>query len=155
MRETFKLKNTKAIRKQMEEYLSTIVEMTAQEAGNMIKQMLIDNLEDWYSTYTPEVYNRTYEVLNAIKVSSIEKSRYRYYVEIYFDLDEISDSHQIMKTEYREAFPQIIEDGWTTPWGFSREGSHAFENLQNDIDHDLKERIKDFLDRHGYDVNFR
>ena len=156
MKVKFKINNTQAMEDMFREKIDEVSQEALAEMGRIIVKMLKDNIEVWYKTYDPIYYVRTKETLDAIKVRKIVNSPYMKYVEVYFDMSEISSHHEIVLTPQKDNFPFIIEKGWTMPNGVPRQGAHAFEDAYKELSSgEMRRRIYEFLRSKGYDVTFK
>ena len=156
MKVSFRLKDTKAMRDMLNAKANELSQSMLEEMGEIIIQMLKDNIDLWYDTYDPVFYKRTGEILDAIKVLKIVNQPNMKYVEVYFDMSEISAHHKIVLTPQKDSFPFIIEEGWTMPNGVPRQGAHAFEETYKELSSgEMRRKIYEFLRSKGYDVTFK
>ena len=159
MKANFKLKDTKAMRELMGNYLSNAGEIASYEAGMLVAEMIKKKINEWYDTYDPVFYNRSKEYLDAIEVVKVTSTKYRKNVEIQFNLDAMSyPQHKIMGTEYADTFPDKLEKGWIMPNGIEREGSHAFEETEKELSlsrSEFRRKIAAFLEGEGYTVDVK
>jgi len=155
-----KVKNTKAMMKALESMMGEICEVSAETAGELIRGMLKEKINDWYDGYTPDVYDRTGDLIDALEVTSVTKSsKYKYTVEVFLNLDKLridSHHHKILRSSKRDEFPQMIEEGWTMVNGVEREGSWAFKQVNGAMDSFyFAQKVKAYLQRQGYDIYFK
>ena len=153
----FKLKDTGAMDRILRAATNDISESILKEMGRLIVEEIQKNINLWYGTYTPILYDRTEDTLRAIKIFKIVDTSSMKYVEVFFDMNEVSSvTHEIAGTSQADLFPYIIEKGWTMPNGVPRQGAHAFEIVYNELDDGaLKVKIYEFLKVNGYDVTFK
>lgn len=77
-------------------HLDKTVEKSMWKIGEEIKEVLKFNVQQhWYNNYTPSAYDRTFQVLDSIKVKNVNKILNGYQVEIGFDYDMIAPASSI------------------------------------------------------------
>lgn len=153
--------------KQLEQVLLQSIAIGVEEIGKQIKEMLRKNVQElWYErSYTPTNYTRTFELIDSITVTDVERVPDGYQVVIYFDTDKINPYPPAQEGEWPRHqsitdgadvsayIPQWIEFGQNSPL-FSYEGVHAMQKTKEEVVDDdwIKKRIKDLLGVKGFTV---
>ena len=99
------------------------LQLISKDICEAVKEKLQDNLNKfWYSNYSPQSYQRTWELFDSITGIIRRDSRCNYTICIYFDSDKI---HAVEN-----------DNGWNFHMGFN---SEAFtESLVSSIEHGMK-----------------
>lgn len=94
---------------------------------------------NFYNKFSPELYSRTFEILNSITVFNIEKNGDLYTIKIAYDEDKINyypeenglwNKHADYNGEF--IMDYLVEYGWNHYYKGTHtqhEGSHAFEEM--------------------------
>jgi hypothetical protein len=143
------------------ELLENILQKIAEETVEYLKRY-VDIF--WYQTHYPTIYNRTYEMLNSVTHSNIEKVGNRFDVFIYFDASQITSQllgeglwNQHMGFDERiftVGLIDSVEQGNPSPYSpdYAREGIHMFEATDIWLDKEIPKIAKKIFKENGIDV---
>ena len=138
----YKFSNKEQLKKYLEKIAIDGLRYCAGRAEIMLKRLLKKRL---YDAYDQSMYDRTYELLNSISHSEvIKENNNSYYVEIYYDTDEIRSyprkedglfsykwgQHTSFDGEdTSEWIPLWIEEGTDNQY-YSHKGTHSIEDTK-------------------------
>lgn len=119
--------------KHLENTVNESLVPTAEIIRDLVKEYIQKNL---YEAYTPQSYNRTYELINSISVNKISNNTY----EIYYDVDKIfpyitttfwNQHASISEYDRSEYLPYYIERGTSKADGslFERKPLGAMQSI--------------------------
>lgn len=67
------------------------LQLIADDIAAAVKDKLKENLEkNWYSTYSPKSYFRTWDLFDSVTAEVTHDGRCNYYIQVYFDSAKIS-----------------------------------------------------------------
>ena len=102
--------------KQAHKILEQIRLNSLDDFAERVAENLQDNIKEmWYDAYTPEGYDRTYELLNSVGIRQTKAGR-----QVYIDEDSITNGG-------RQG-----GDGWTEHVGVTGERDDSFADMLND-----------------------
>ena len=62
------------------------LQLIADDIAAAVKDKLKENLEkNWYSTYSPKSYFRTWDLFDSVTAEVTHDGRFNYYIQVYFD----------------------------------------------------------------------
>lgn len=133
--------------------------------GEEIKGMLRSEVDAlWYRrAFTPQQYERTYQLLESISLSPVKKTNGEYWCKIYYDTDKIipMDGTETMPwTRHKsivdgessaEAIPAFIEYGNGDSPIYQYDGVHPVQNVRERLheDNHLLTRFKELFELKG------
>jgi len=124
----------------------------------------MDNLKKyWYDVYSPAIYPRTYQTLESIVSSNVNKNGDSIYVEIYYDISKIktfeyNDNRGITYEGHKNpaSMPYIVEDAKNFTTGHD-EPSYAMTRTikwmktKNEFENSIRQEFK----RRGVDIQIK
>lgn len=134
----------KHIQQQREKELERIIYTEAKKLRHLIKREILN----YYRSYTPVVYERTYRFANSIRVEQVKRAGDELYVRIYFD--QGLANHQSLFGGEQGFVPNLINYGWqwnsgqTDPYRFARYSGYNF------IEKAVEQYMKD--NPHGFNI---
>lgn len=80
------------------------------EAGKLLEKLLQEQINAYYDSYDPKVYNRTYAFEQSLRLSNPFKTGVNEWsIEVYFDEDLAFHT----SSTYQQAYvPTLIDEGW-------------------------------------------
>lgn len=154
-------------------HINKQIEKSMTGVGEEARKILSDYMErEWYNSYSPSNYERSWELLNSISVSSPKKISNTWQVEIYFDTTKIHpystpdgewNKHMSLNgdTSYNgksisEWLIEWIEYGQNSPI-YSWDGVHMISYTKAELMFTKKHlnRIMDELQKQGIKARFR
>ncbi len=95
-------------------------------AQERIYQIISSFVKEYYAEYSPEVYERTYQLFRSLVKSRIFKVGNEWQAQVYFDLDRL-DYHvkHFTKKEYR------VDGGFRNPFNGDISSTGTFPNTNN------------------------
>lgn len=102
---TYKFNSTEGLVKAMKQMaLKQMVEKIGEDVKYLIKAYIE---ESFYGQYTPEFYDRTFQLLNSVVTSDVRDTKNGYEITVYLDIDSI---------HYKDGFEEEIV--WLSSQGF-------------------------------------
>lgn len=86
------------------------VQQALREASKLLKDIMYEELQAYYASYTPTVYERTYELLNSLRISPLTKVGNEMYIEVYFDRE--AATHPSIFGGDDAYVAKLLNDGW-------------------------------------------
>lgn len=138
-----------------------IVKDILEEIAEEVRQELHDTVwKKLYLSYTPKVYQRTYELLDSISKTEVkENSNGEYYVEIYYDTDKIfphvytdgrPNAHATSKgVDISDQIPYMVEYDYSYGKYKDNNGIHAIDDVKKWIDKEFNKKFKQKLLQRG------
>lgn len=157
------------IEKKIERHIPTILHQVGLMVEEQLKKYIMENL---YLDHTPLDYTRTYDYINSIMTSKVEKVGGSYQVKIYFDTNRIRQTivegswNQHMNTsddsetwggkKVSELLPYFIEYGVEGSL-YDREGINAVKYTTLMIEYSKRHVMKmaELLKQRGFNVEVR
>jgi hypothetical protein len=152
-------------------HLETCVLLDTQKIGNEIKNVLRNNVRVlWYErngmNWTPQDYERSWQLIDSITCTQVVKKGNTYNVTIFFDTDKIipmygTDDNPWTRhmsivdySDVSEAIPLWMEEGNNNSSIYSYEGTYPVRETKEWIKDDdyIRERLKELLEKQGYEV---
>ena len=152
-------------------HLENNILIDVQKIGEEVKTVLKNNVRVlWYERngtgWTPQDYERSFQLINSITCKKAIKVGNKYQVEIYFDTDKIQPMYgtddkpwtrHMSITDFEdvsEAIPLWIEEGNNNSPIYSYEGVHPVQTTIDNLKSDnyIKERLRELLKTQGYKV---
>ncbi len=109
-----KLSNNKTIMKIM------------QEEGNRLKDLIQKYIDEYYDSYTPTQYKRTYSFKNSLRIETVKQEGDILSVRIYFD--ESMAFYESLFGGEDGYVPRLIDEGWT--WKDTTAGAYRLSNYE-------------------------
>lgn len=113
------------------------VKRNLEEAANLLKSLLQQKLQDYYDSYEPLVYERTYALLNSLRVDAVQQKGALLSIKVYFD---DSATHPSLFGGEAGFTPTLINEGWSWSNGMNiyhlshYEGFHFVERALEAFD---------------------
>lgn len=111
------------------------LQLIADDIAAAVKDKLKENLEkNWYSTYSPKSYFRTWDLFDSVTAEVTHDGRFNYYIQVYFDSAKISfvqndsgwNSHMGFDGQsFKSGLVSLIEHGMTGSQYNPRNGNAA------------------------------
>lgn len=121
----------KHFNKMREKELEKIIESEAIKLKDFIQKEILN----YYKSYQPSVYIRTYKFAKSIRVEKAKRAGDEIYVRIYFDQSLANHASLVRGSKGETGFvPNLINTGWQwhngqdTPYRFARYGGSDFIN---------------------------
>jgi hypothetical protein len=152
-------------------HLENNIVLDIQKIGEEVKNVLRNNVRVlWYErngmNWTPQDYERTWQLIDSISVSKAIKLGNKYQVEVYYDTDKIVPMYgtedkpwtrHMSITDFSdvsEAIPFWVEEGNNNSPIYSYEGVYPVKTTIEDLKSDdyIKTRLKELLEMQGYRV---
>jgi hypothetical protein len=86
------------------------VRKALREAASLLEKIMHDKLQEYYNSYSPVIYERTYNLLNSLRISPIEQSGNMLMISVYFDRD--SATHPSIFGGEEGYVANLINEGW-------------------------------------------
>lgn len=86
------------------------IKKSLKDAADMLYKIMHRQLESYYSSYTPIVYHRTYNLLNSLRISPIKQTGKSLSISVYFDGD--SATHPSLFGGEDGFVPILLNEGW-------------------------------------------
>ncbi|QSF43266.1 hypothetical protein [Paenibacillus tianjinensis] len=80
------------------------------EAAILLEKIMYEQLQDYYASYTTVIYERTYGLLNSLRISPIKQVGNELQIMVYFDNE--SATHPSILGGDPGYTADIINDGW-------------------------------------------
>lgn len=80
------------------------------EAADLLYKLLHKQLQSYYNSYEPKVYQRTYGLLNSLRISPITHSGNQFSISVYFDKG--SATHPSIFGGEEGFTPILLNEGW-------------------------------------------
>lgn len=175
MAKTFK--NFKDMFKYIEKNVVDVMDDVGEEVKKIIEKYIMENV---YKNYSPTHYSRTFEYLDSLSISDIQKEKNGYSITLFFDTDKIHpyypdkpgnwSSHMSITSvaqsprskgygggnDKSEMIPYWIEFGVTgSLW--DREGAYPVQFTKNELYQTKKhvKKLKELLEKKGFKVKFK
>jgi hypothetical protein len=152
-------------------HLENNILLDVQKVGEEVKGVLRNNVRVlWYErngmNWSPQDYERSWQLINSITCKQAIKKGNKYQVEIFFDTDKILPTYGtddkpwtrhmsvVDYSDVSEAIPLWIEEGNNNSSIYSYEGVYPVKTTVDDLKDDnyIKERLKELLEMQGYKV---
>jgi hypothetical protein len=98
------------------------IRASLKEAQNLLHAILYEKVRDYYDSYTPKYYERTYNFLNSIRTTPIIREGNQYTFTVYFDED--MGTHPSIMGGEDGYVPILLEEGWQ--WKNDTTNKHHF-----------------------------
>jgi hypothetical protein len=143
------------------ELLEEILEQIARETVEYLR-IYVDTL--WYQDHWPDLYKRTYQLLDSITHSNIQRNGNKFDISIYFDSSKIiprwiegnawNEHMGFDGSEFTMGLVQTIEEGNPSPFSpdYAEEGIGMFEATDKWLDKELPKIAKRIFKENGIDV---
>lgn len=152
--------------KQLETFLLKKCRLALMKAQDEIYRIIKKFLYDYYNDYTPEFYDRTYQLLSSLVESRIVSSGNGYKAEVYFALDKLSyskyawqDGRPPSGEEVFEAAKQGLHGaigdaggGWHFHYAYGHTGVNTWNDPMQVIDAKAIEILKNMLIAEGIPI---
>lgn len=130
-------------------HIDNNVEKQLPKIADLIKATLEKYVIDFYHSYTPLFYKRTWDLLNSISVSAISKNNDLSEIQVFFDINLIHPKistfwlptsleskrvhHHIDQNmnPSNDIIPFITNDGWKLPNGNKRQGGKFLKSIDS------------------------
>lgn len=129
-------KNMKQVNRYLEKQAKIGLEYCAYRAETKLKELLKKRVYE----FEPEIYERTFELLNSISKSEVIKVHNSYYVEIYYDTDKIrsyprdyplwGQHTDFSGNDVSYWIPKFIEEGTDNKY-YSHKGTNSIEDCKD------------------------
>lgn len=86
------------------------VRKALREAAVLLEKIMHEELEAYYASYSPTVYERTYGLLNSLRISPITQVGNELYISVYFDRD--AATHPSIFGGESGYVAQLLNEGW-------------------------------------------
>lgn len=81
------------------------------EAADLLSKILQRKVQDYYDSYKPVEYQRTYQFLNSIRISPVKHDGDKLHIEVYFDKNMAT--HPSIFGGESGFVPILLNEGWT------------------------------------------
>jgi len=145
------IKNYTELFKAMNEI--TFVALTV--LGDKVQEMWIQYTQErWYDKYDPNVYERTFAILQAIiQTDIIQIGKNKFKVDVYIDYNVMNAYHpNTYGIIDGEATVDLIENIGHAFIGDTRDGTHAFEDIIEWLRMDYERYLLSEIPKYGYDL---
>jgi hypothetical protein len=141
--------------------LQDILEQIAFETGKELQQYV---QREWYEAHSPEMYQRTYDLLNSIVNSKVEQKGSKFEVSVYFDRASITPNflgggkwNEHMGFDgaiFTEGLIETIEEGNLSPYSksYARKGIHMVQETAMWLAENLPKIAMRIFRKNGIDV---
>ena len=85
---------------ELEYYIKTMLRVSMDEVAIIVEETIRKYLYDNFYSYTPKVYDRTYEFFNSITRTRTVQNGNNYEVQVYFDTDKITPHYETKDDTY-------------------------------------------------------
>lgn len=86
------------------------VKKALREVARLLEKIMHRKLQDYYASYTPIVYERTYNLMNSLRISPIEQIGSFLTINVYFDRE--AATHPSIFGGENGYVANLINDGW-------------------------------------------
>ncbi|KAA9007390.1 hypothetical protein F4V43_02565 [Paenibacillus spiritus] len=86
------------------------VRRSLNEAAQLLEKLLYEQLQAYYDSYTPTVYERTYGLLNSLRISPITQVGNELQINVYFDRSMAT--HPSIFDGEDGYVAKLLNDGW-------------------------------------------
>jgi hypothetical protein len=86
------------------------IKIALHEAGELLKDCIQIYIDDFYLSYKPVEYIRTYDFQKSLRVSPVTTDGFTYSIEVYFD--ERQATHPSIFNGGDGYLPFLLNDGW-------------------------------------------
>jgi len=112
-----------------------IIASLEHEVSSLVEDTLRKYLYERLYSYSPKVYERTYELMNSITRSKAIKTANGYEIEVYFDTDKIhgnslTGQHYEYGKDISEYIPWMAEDGVIQPLTSNHRGGFVEATIE-------------------------
>jgi len=133
----------------------------AEESAKYLKQFVEIN---WYNAHTPQIYNRTFQMLDAISRSEIKQKGNKFDVAIFFDTAKITPNYLgdglwnehmgFNGAGFTSGLIQTLEEGNPSPYSpsYSNDGIEMFKNTSDWLEKKLPSIASKIFAKHGLKV---
>ncbi len=98
-----------------------------EKEGNRLKDYLEDEIQNYYNSYSPTVYQRTYNFLNSVRITPVLQEGNQLTIKIYFD--ENMATHDSIFGGEDGYVPILLEYGWQWKNGMKIEHLSTYEGF--------------------------
>ena len=123
--------------------------------GDKVQEMWIQyTKERWYDQYDPNVYQRTYAILQSIiQTDLLQIGKNKFKIDVYIDFDVMNSYHpNTYGIIDGEETVDLIENIGHAFIGDSRDGTHAFEDIIEWLRMDYERYLLSELPKYGYNL---
>jgi hypothetical protein len=137
------------------EAMNEIQFIALQILADKVQEMWIQYTQErWYDQYDPQVYERTFAIIQAIiqtGLTQIGKNKFK--IDVYIDMDVMNHYHPNTQGVIDgEETVNLIENIGHAFGGDEREGTHAFEDIVEWLRVDYEKFLLRELPAYGYDL---
>lgn len=143
------------------DYIDKSLKKAMKDIGEEVKLELQDYIwENWYKTYNPKEYERTFDFLNCVTFN-VGKSNGKYVAIVYYDTSKIKaeyneysywNNHMSLSGEdVSEYIPRWIEKGQKSHV-YSYNGVEPIRNIVKWCEENYKEKLKSYLNGYGLKI---
>ncbi|MNH66529.1 hypothetical protein D3C73_185620 [compost metagenome] len=87
------------------------IQKSLNDAAKLLKDIMQEELQNYYDSYTPTVYERTYGLLNSLRISPLNRIGNQMQIKVYFDID--AATHESIFGGEPGYAAMLLNEGWS------------------------------------------